>query len=156
MAWFNKRAGTSITQVPYATMPQGVQDTVAGRVQLTVLAPASAAPLMGQHQLRGLGVSSAGRLPDFEAIPAIAETLPGFDFRGWFAVVAPTGTPRDVIGCMNYELGQALRDADAARRLREIGLYTQPTGTPEETAAFIQAQRELWGGIIQEIGIQPE
>ncbi len=156
MAWFNKRAGTSIVQVPYATMPQGVQDTMAGRVQLTVLAPASAAPLMAQHQLRGLAVSSADRLPGFEAVPAIAETLPGFEFRGWFAVVAPAGTPSDAIGRMNHEIGEALRDVETAKRLREIGFYPQAPGTSEEAAAYIQAQREVWGGIVREIGIEPE
>jgi tripartite-type tricarboxylate transporter receptor subunit TctC len=137
-------------------MPQGVQDTVAGRVQLTILAPASAAPLMAQNQLRGLAVSSFERLRDFEAVPAIAETLPGFDFRGWFAVVAPAGTPRDAIARMNHEIGEALRDAETAKRLREIGFYAQPAGTPEQTAAFIHAQLGLWGGIVRESGVQPE
>jgi tripartite-type tricarboxylate transporter receptor subunit TctC len=96
-AWFNKRAGTGIVQVPYATMPQGVQDVLAGRVQLVVLAVPSAAPLMERGQLRALGVSSAQRLPGFDNIPAISETLPGFDFIGWFALVAPAGAPSDAV-----------------------------------------------------------
>lgn len=74
-AWFNKRAGTTIVQVPYATMPQGTQDALAGRVQLIVLAVPSAAALMEQGQLRALGVSSLKRLPGFENMPAISETL---------------------------------------------------------------------------------
>ena len=155
-AWFNKRAGTSITQVPYATMPQGAQDTLAGRVQLVVLAVPSAAPLMEQGQLRALGVRSARRLAGFENIPAISETLPGFDFIGWFAVVAPAGTPADVIQRMNRELDAALKDAEIARRMREVGMYTEGAGTPDETAAYVRAQLAAWGKIVQEIGLQPE
>jgi tripartite-type tricarboxylate transporter receptor subunit TctC len=155
-AWFNKRAGTGIVQVPYATMPQGAQDAIAGRVQLVVLAVPSAAPLMEQGQLRGLGVSSAKRLPGFESIPAIAETLPGFDFIGWFALVAPTGTPAEVIARMNREMDGALKDAEIAKRMRDVGMYTEGAATPEATAAYVHAQLEAWGKIIREIGLQPE
>ena len=155
-AWFNKRAGTSIVQVPYATMPQGAQDALAGRVQLVVLAVPSAAPLMEQGRMRGLAVSSAKRLPGFESVPTIAETLPGFDFIGWFAVVAPAGTPADVIARMNREVDAALKDPEIAKRLRDVGMYTEGTGTPEQTTAYIRAQLDTWGKIVREIGLQPE
>ena len=155
-AWFNKRAGTSIVQVPYATMPQGAQDALAGRVQLVVLAVPSAAALMEQGQLRALGVSSLKRLPGFESTPSISETLPGFDFIGWFAVVAPTGTPPEVIQRMNHEVDAALKDVEIARRMRDVGMYTEGGGTPEQAAAYVRAQLEQWGKIIQEIGLQPE
>jgi tripartite-type tricarboxylate transporter receptor subunit TctC len=155
-AWFNKRASTGIVQVPHATMPQGAQDAIAGRVQLVVLAVPSAAPLMEQGQLRGLGVSSAKRLPGFESIPAIAETLPGFDFIGWFALVAPVGTPAEVIARMNREMDGALKDAEIAKRMRDVGMYTKGAATPEATAAYVHAQLEAWGKIIREIGLQPE
>jgi tripartite-type tricarboxylate transporter receptor subunit TctC len=130
-AWLNKRAGTSIVQVPYATMPQGAQ-------------------------LRALGVSSLKRLPGFESIPAISETLPGFDFIGWFAVVAPTGTPADVIERMNREVDAALKDVEIVSRMRDVGMYTEGGGTPEQAAAYVRAQIEQWGKIIREIGMQPE
>jgi tripartite-type tricarboxylate transporter receptor subunit TctC len=155
-AWFNKRAGTGIVQVPYATMPQGAQDALAGRVQLVVLAVPSAAALMEQGQLRALGVSSLKRLPGFESTPSISETLPGFDFIGWFAVVAPTGTPAEVIQRMNHEVDAALKDVEIARRMRDVGMYTEGGGTPEQAAAYVRAQLEQWGKIIQEIGLQPE
>ena len=155
-AWFNKRAATRIVQVPYATMPQGAQDAIAGRVQLVVLAVPSAAPLMEQGQLRGLAVSSEKRLPGFDHIPAISETLPGFDFIGWFAVVAPAGTPAEVIQRMNREMDVALKDPAIAKRMREVGMYSEGAGTPEHTAAYVRAQLDAWGKIIREIGLQPE
>jgi tripartite-type tricarboxylate transporter receptor subunit TctC len=156
ISWLNRRAGMSIVQVPYATMPQGVQDAIAGRVQLVVLAVPSAAPLMQQGQLRGVAVSSARRLPGFESIPAISETLAGFELTGWFAVVAPAGTPREVIQRMNRELDGALNDPEIARRMRDVGMYTEGAGTPEQTAAYVQAQLGVWGAIVREIGLAPE
>ena len=155
IAWLNKRAGTTIAQVPYATMPQGTQDVLAGRVQLIVLAVPSAAALMEQGQLRALGVSSLQRLPSFESIPAISETLPGFDFIGWFAVVAPTGTPVEVIQRMNREVDATLKDVEIAKRMRDVGMYAEG-GTPEQAAAYLRTQLEQWGKIIHEIGLQPE
>jgi tripartite-type tricarboxylate transporter receptor subunit TctC len=111
---------------------------------------------MEQGQLRALGVSSLKRLPGFESTPSISETLPGFDFIGWFAVVAPTGTPAEVIQRMNHEVDAALKDVEIARRMRDVGMYTEGGGTPEQAAAYVRAQLEQWRKIIQEIGLQPE
>ena len=156
LAWFNKRAGTSIVQVPYATMPQGTQDAIAGRVQLIILAVPSAAPLMQQGRLRGLGVSSAKRLPGYESTPAIAESVPGFEFIGWFALVAPAGTPAEIIERMNRAVDAALRDPEITTRMREAGMYSEGPSTPQQTAAYIRAQLDEWGRIVREIGLQPE
>ena len=100
-AWINKLAGTDIPQVPYATMPQGVQDTIAGRVQLIVLAIPSAVPFIQNVSLRPLAISMKQRAPGYENIPPVAETFPGFDFSGWMAVVAPSGTPVAIVQRMN-------------------------------------------------------
>ena len=155
-AWLNKLAGTNIVQVPYATMPQGVQDTLAGRVQLVVLAIPSSAPLIERGALRPLGVTSAKRLPGFESVPPIADTLPGFDFIGWFAVVAPAGTPATVIARMNRELDAVLKQPEVSKRLREVGMFTEGAGTPDQTAAYFRAQLEVWGKIVHDIGLKPE
>jgi tripartite-type tricarboxylate transporter receptor subunit TctC len=155
-AWLNKAAGTGIVQVPYATMPQGVQDALAGRVQLVVLAIPSSAPLIERGALRPLAVTSAKRLPGFETIPPVADTLPGFDFIGWFAVVAPAGTPAPILARMNREIDAALNDPDIAKRLRDVGMFTEGAGTPQSTGAYIAAQLEIWRRIVREIGLQPE
>lgn len=154
--WINKRAGTDIVQVPYATMPQGIQDTVAGRVQLTILAIPSAAPLIQNGSLRPLAITVMQRAPGYEAVPPVADTFPGFDFGGWMAVVAPSGTPADILQRMNRELDVVLKQPEIVGRLREIGFYTSGAGTREETGAFIRAQFDAWGHLVKEIGIQPE
>ena len=155
-AWLNKLAGTHILQVPYAVMPVGIQDTLAGRTQLVILAVPSAAPFMKRGDLRALAVSSARRIPGFEDIPPIAETFPGFDFIGWFALVAPAGTPPAVVQRVNAELDQALKDREVVQRLRDIGFYTDGAGSPKALDDFLRAERSRWSRVVREIGIQPE
>lgn len=155
-AWLNKLAGTQILQVPYAVMPIGIQDTLAGRTQLVILAVPSAAPFMKRGDLRALAVSSARRIPGYEDIPPIADTFPGFDFIGWFALVAPAGTPTAVVKRVNAELDRALKDPDIVQRLREIGFYTDGAETPQALDRFLRAERSRWSRVVREIGIQPE
>ena len=90
-AWLNKLGGVEIPQVPYSTMPQGVQDALAGRIQLIVLAVPSAAGPVATGKLRPLAVTSAQRIPGYESVPTVAETFAGFNFTGWMVLVAPTG-----------------------------------------------------------------
>ncbi len=155
-AWINKLSGTEITQVPYATMPQGIQDTIAGRVQLVVLAIPSAAPFVQNGSLRPLAISTKQRAAGYENIPPVADALPGFDFGGWMALVAPSGTSAAILQRMNHELDNALKQPEIMQRLREIGFYTVGAGTTQETGEFIHAQYESWGNVVREIGIQPE
>jgi tripartite-type tricarboxylate transporter receptor subunit TctC len=155
-AWINKLAEIEIEQVPYARMPQGIQDTIAGRVQLTILAIPSAAPFMQSGSLRALAISMKQRAPGYETIAPVAETFPGFDFSGWMAVVAPTGVPADILQRMNREMDLILKQPDIVQRLREIGFYTSGAGTTDQTGDFIRAQFAAWGHVVAEIGIEPE
>jgi len=155
-AWINKLAGTEIVQVPYATMPQGIQDAIAGRVQLTIVAIPSAAPFIQSGSLRPLAISTRERALGYEYIPPVGDTLPGFDFGGWMAVVAPSKTPVDILQRLNREMDLVLKQPEIADRLREIGFYTSGASTTEQTGDFIRAQFESWGRVVKEIGIEPE
>jgi tripartite-type tricarboxylate transporter receptor subunit TctC len=155
-AWINKLAGTDIPQVPYPTMPQGLQDTIAGRVQLAIVAIPSAAPFIQSGALRPLAISTKERAPGYDSIPPIADTLAGFDFSGWMAVVAPSKTPGAILQRMNREMDAVLKQDEIEQRLREIGFFTKGAGTIDETTQFIRMQLDSWGHVVQEIGIQPE
>src|SRR5664279_4912368 len=95
--WLNKVSGADILQVPYATMPQGVQDTLAGRTQLTILAIPSAAPHIASGALKPIAISWTKRLPQYAQVPSISEAYPGVELTGWFVIAAPAGTPAEVI-----------------------------------------------------------
>lgn len=154
--WLNKVSGANILQVPYATMPQGVQDTLAGRTQLTILSPPSAAPHIESGKLKPIAVSWSKRLPQYPNVQAISDSYPGVELTGWLAIVAPAGTPAEVIARVNREMDQILKAPEMVSRLAQLGFYTDGAETPEATRAFVQAQYELWGKVVREIGLQPE
>ena len=149
------RAGIDLLHVPYKGA-QGVQDTIAGRTQLTTQGIPAIAALVQRGELRALAVTSARRLPELPDVPTFSETLPGFEFNGWFAVVAPTGTPRAAIQRMNLELNRILLDGEREQRLRALGSYTEGTGPPEEVDAFLKDERAFWSRIVRELKIEPE
>jgi len=155
-AWLNRIAGTSMLTVPYAGMPLGVQDTVAGRTQVIILAVPLAAPRIRSGELRPLAGSFAKRVPGYEDVPAIAETYPGFELVGWFLMLAPAGTPKEIIHGMNREMDKALKDADTKKGYAALGFFTEGAETPEAVAEAIRADTAKWGRIVKEIGIQPE
>src|SRR5262249_36451684 len=119
-AWLNKVAGTSMLLVPYAGIPLGVQDTIAGRTQVTILAIPLAAPRIRAGELRPLAGSFARRIPGYDDVPAIAETYPGFELVGWFLMLAPAATPRDVVLRMNRAMDKVLKDPDTVTRLNAV------------------------------------
>jgi tripartite-type tricarboxylate transporter receptor subunit TctC len=151
----NLRAGINLLQVPYKGA-QGVQDTIAGRTQLTIQGIPAIAASVQQGQLQALAVSSSRRLPELPDVPTFAETLPGFEFNGWFAIVAPTGTPQAAIARLNEETNRILLDADVAGRLRALGIYTEGTGSPEQVEAFFRGERSYWSRIVRQLKIDPD
>jgi len=155
-AWLNKRTGMNLLLVPYATMPQGIQDALAGRVQLAVAAGLIASPLIERGAMRALAVSSERRLPGYEQVPTISETFSGLAFVGWFALAAPSGTPGPVVNRLNRETEQVLRDPTLMKRLTELGFYIDHGDTPQGVAEFVRSERDKWGEIVRAIGIEPE
>jgi tripartite-type tricarboxylate transporter receptor subunit TctC len=154
--WLNKVTGADILQVPYATMPQGVQDTLAGRTQLTILSPPSAAPHIASGALKPLAISWTKRLPQYAQVPSISEAYPGVELTGWFVIAAPAGTPADVITRLNQEMDKVLKTPDMVKRLADVGFFTEGAETPEATRAFVKAQYDLWSKVVRDIGLQPE
>jgi tripartite-type tricarboxylate transporter receptor subunit TctC len=137
-------------------MPLGIQDTLAGRTQVIILAIPAAAPRIRSGELRPLAASFATRVPGYENVPAIAETYPGFELVGWFLIVAPAGTPAEVVQRVNREMDKILKDPETEKRLRDLGFFTEGAETPDAVAGAIRSDREKWGGIVKDIGIQAE
>jgi tripartite-type tricarboxylate transporter receptor subunit TctC len=156
-SWVSREAGSLIQQVPYAVMPQGLQDTIAGRTQLVILSVGPAAPHVKRGALRALAASTATRLPGWDDVPAIAETVPGFEFVGWFGVVAPAGTPAEAVQRFSREAARALREPEVVQRLRDLGTYTvESAQTPEGFGDYIRSERTYWGKLLREVGVEPE
>ena len=153
---FGATAGVKMLQVPFVSPAQGITDTIAGRTQLTFQAAAAVTPFIRSGALRALAVSSGKRMQVFPDVPAISETLSGFEYVGWHAVVAPAGAPAAAIRRFNRDLDAALNDRELAQRLLNLGPITEGAGTPEALAAFLSAERARWKGLVERIGVVPE
>jgi tripartite-type tricarboxylate transporter receptor subunit TctC len=149
-------AGIKVTHVPYTSSAAAVQDTVAGRTQYTLMGIPSVINFVKDNRLRPIAVSSGKRLRGLEGVPTLSETLPGFEYVGWFALVAPAGTPAEVVQKINRDLGQILGDAETADKLRDLGIYTEGAGTLESVAQFFSSERGRWAKVVKDLGIQPE
>jgi tripartite-type tricarboxylate transporter receptor subunit TctC len=155
-AWLDKLAGTHISPVPYTAQTQSIQDAIAGRVHLIILAVPNAAATIANGTLRALAVTSAQRLPAYPDVGAVSEIFPGFDFAGWWVLTAPTGTPQDILERVNREMNIILKDPVVVNRMREIGFITHGAGALAEARDYVQRQYEAWGKLVHEIGLQPE
>lgn len=152
---FNLATGVKSLQVPYNGATPMIQDTVGGRTQIVFLSSAAVAPFIKRGDLRPIAVTVGKRVTGLENVPAMAETYPGFDYSGWFAVLAPAGTPKDVIARVNRDINQVLADPDVAQRLRDLGVVPEP-GSPEALGEFLAAERTRWTRLVKDIGVQPE
>jgi tripartite-type tricarboxylate transporter receptor subunit TctC len=152
----NIQTGMRLLQVPYNGVAPALQDTVAGRTQVVLVSSAAMTPFIKRGDLRPIAVTSAKRVSGIEDVPTLAETYPGFEYVGWFAVLAPAGTPADAIQRANRDINKVLEDADVSQRLRELGAIHEGSGTPEDLARFLKDERARWAKLVQDIGLQPE
>ena len=152
----NARAQAGLNLVPYASVGVGTQDLMGGHVDAMVADLASTAALARQGKLRVLATTSAKRVAGWDNVPALAEKLPGFDMVGWFALVAPTGTPAAAINRANRDTNALLADKDLVERIAAIGPIADGSMAPEAVGAFLRAEAAHWQAIAAEIGVLPE
>lgn len=153
---FNRRADAGLIEVPYRAAAQMTQDVGAGTVPVMMSSIAAANAMVQAGKVRRLAVTSAKRFPGLPDLPALTEAVPGVVMNGWFAVVAPAGTPAPVIARLNREIGDYLKGAEIQQKLLSFGLATEGGGTPESTAAFIRDDQEAWRALAKELDIQPQ
>jgi len=152
----NRTAGIRLLQVPYSGVSPAIQDTIAGRTQVVLVSSAALLPYLKRGELRPLAVSAGKRVRGLEDVPTLAETYPGFEYVGWFALLAPAGTPAAIIQRVNRDMDKVLADPEIAQRLYDFGLVNEGAGTPESLNDFLRAERERWAKLVREVGLQPE
>ena len=155
---FNKRAGTKFELIPSTNINSGLQDTIAGRTQAGVFSASILESHLRSGALRALATASTHRLSAAPDIPAVAETLPGFDFSGWFMLMGPAGTPPDIIRKLNAAIDEATRDPQVRDLAPKLGFELDPkgVGSPEQAADFLKSQLALWAKTTQELGIEAQ
>ena len=150
---FVSAAKVNAVAVPYKGEGPALNDLVAGQIQFMVTNVAAAIGFIGQGRLRALGVTSKGEFAQLKGVPPIAKTLPGFENTGWFGIVAPTGTPREIIQKVYQDTKKALESTEMRARFYVQGLA--PVGdTPEEMGRAMREETQLWARVVRERQIQ--
>jgi tripartite-type tricarboxylate transporter receptor subunit TctC len=157
MALFLNMTGLQMLHIPYKSSPQGIVDVIAGHVPLMVANILVAVPQIRGGRMRAYGVTSAARSSAAPELPTIAEMgLPGYEAVQWYSLVAPAGTPREIVTRLHAGVVRALHDTAIRKRLIDDGAEPAPSATPEEFGAFIKAEIAKWAKVVKAAGIQPE
>jgi len=147
--------GLSITHVPYKGTAPALADLLAGQVDLMFDNLGVSLPHVKSGKLRALAVASTRRFRSLPEVPALAETLPGFESVAWFGIVGPPKTPAAIAEKVAAGTAEALRNPDVLRRLSDLS--ADPLGmSPAETAAFMKQETERWGAVIRSAGVKLE
>ncbi len=144
--------GLSIQHVPYKGTPAAITDLLAGNVQVMFCDATVAVPNIDARKVVALGTSAAKPTALVPGVPPIAATLPGFDWRAWQGVVAPAGTPREVIARLAAELARIAAAGEFREQLVRFGMEPSPPQTPEQFAALIAAEQPRWAQAIRAAG----
>jgi tripartite-type tricarboxylate transporter receptor subunit TctC len=155
-ALFAQKADIGIQLIAYRGTAPATTDVLAGHIPLAVLDIPASKQLISDGKLKALGVSAARRVVFLPDVPTLAEQgLSEFESVGWFGIVAPAGTPTDIVNTLNAAFVKALSDPAAIEKIRVLGAEPKPTSA-EAFAKFIQSESAKWGKLIAEAGIKAE
>jgi tripartite-type tricarboxylate transporter receptor subunit TctC len=151
MELLQARTGIKLQLVPYSGgTAQALNDVMSGQVNLVLDAYAGLAASIKGDLIKGLADTALERLPGFENLPTVAETVPDFFVGAWAVLVAPVGTPDPIIRKVNADLWTALNDPDVKTKYQANGAFLRKM-SPEETTAFTQEQQKTWRPILEQV-----
>ena len=152
---FKSMSGVSMKHIPYKGAGPAITDLIGGQVDVLFDNMPSIIGHIRSGNLRALGVTSAERSPALPDVPAVAETVPGYEASAWFGVAAPKGTPPAIVARLNREFNAALADPAVRARLADLGGVPIP-GTPEQFWAMHRMETEKWAKIVQASGAKAD
>jgi tripartite-type tricarboxylate transporter receptor subunit TctC len=152
---FQLMAQVKFQNVPYRGSAPALQDLVAGNVEIMFDNLGVSLPLVKGGQLKLIAVATEKRMASLPQVPAIAETLPGFEAAAWYGVVAPPKTSKAIVDKINADINEALKSPEIAQRLPDFSAEAVG-GTPQETAAYMREEVERWHKVIKAAGVKLE
>jgi tripartite-type tricarboxylate transporter receptor subunit TctC len=150
----NMMAGTNFTMIPYRGGTTQITGILAGDIPLGMESINVSLPLWRDNKLKILGLVSAQRLSLAPEIPTIAETFPGYDLGIWQSIVAPAGTPREVVTKLHGSIKKVLAMPEVREKLAAAGIEPASSDSPEEFVAFVRSQADVRAKVIQAVGIK--
>jgi len=145
----NAMGGIKMIHVPYKGDAPGMTDVIAGAVNVALPTAIAVTPHIKSGKLRPIAVTSSKRLPSLPDVPTVAESLPGFEAVSWGGVMAPAGTPPEVINRLNAEILKILKMPDIAEKLKGLGAEIVGS-TPEEFNAYVKSEIAKWGKVARD------
>jgi tripartite-type tricarboxylate transporter receptor subunit TctC len=152
---FSAAVGSKMVHVAYKGSAPSISDVMAGQVQMTFEAAAAGAQQLKAGRLKALGVTGAKRVAFLPDVPAVQEVVPGFEVLNWYGLVAPAGTPKDIVRKLQQDIAKVMALPEIRDKMVAMG--TDPVGSsPEEFGLYIKSETIKWGRIIRESNIRPD
>jgi tripartite-type tricarboxylate transporter receptor subunit TctC len=155
-ALFNAMAGTQLKHVPYRGSAGATTDLLAGTIECSFAGVPNVLPFIQQGKLRALGVTTAKRIEQLPDVPTLSESgVPGYEASIWLALLAPAGTPSDVVQRFHTELAKGFALPEVQKALLDAGV-SPAILSPAETMDLMLKDLQRWGKVIRDIGIKPD
>jgi tripartite-type tricarboxylate transporter receptor subunit TctC len=152
---FNMLAGVEMVHVPYRGAGPAMTDLIGGQVQVMFVAPVVAVEQIAAGKVRALAVTTATRADVMPELPAVAEFVPGYESSVWFGIMAPKGTPVEIVSRLNREINAGLADPALRGKIDALGGGIAAS-SPEDFGKLIAVETEKWGKVVRFAGIKPE
>jgi tripartite-type tricarboxylate transporter receptor subunit TctC len=148
-------AGVDLVHVPYRGNGPALTALLGGEIQLLFPSVPSAGEFIRTGKLRGLAVTNATRADALPELPPLAEFVPGYEMSAWFGVVAPKGTPAEVINTINREINVGLADPKMKARFADLGA-TEIGGSPSDFEKLVAEETEKWAKVVRAANLKAE
>lgn len=153
---FVSMTGAKLQHVPYRGSGGAATDLIAGVVESSFAGVPNALAQVPQDRLKALAVTTAKRIPQLPDVPTMEEAgVPGYEASVWLALLAPAGTPRDIVNKLNAEIGKVMNSPDTKKAMYIAGVEVSPS-SPEAMSAYMVQEMERWGKVVKETGIKIE
>jgi tripartite-type tricarboxylate transporter receptor subunit TctC len=155
-AWLRDLTGTDIVIVPYKGAATVITDLIGGQIELAFETTSVLFEHLRAGTVRGLGVTTSARLPDIPDVPTMIESgVPDFVAGSWTGLLAPAGTPKEIIARLNAGINAGLSSPEMRARFKQLAAQARP-GTPEDFAAFISKEAPRWAAMAKLSGVEPD
>ena len=151
-----QKYGLNMTHVPYKNSGQSITDIMAGHVSMAFAEAGLSLPLVRDGKLRALAVSSVNRLPGLPDVPTFAEAAGWADFEAvsWHVLLAPAGTPAEIVNRLQQEMRRILATPDMQQRIANLGLIPFDAASAAATSQYIRAERGKWAALVKSVGLE--
>ena len=154
---FKQATKADMLHVPYKGPAEAVQALLGGQISAMFATTSVAVPLVNAGKLRALAVTSPDRLPALPSVPTMAESgVPGFDLKEWEGIVAPAGTPRDIVAKWNEELIRIMRLPAVRDRLSDLGMEAAPPNSSDQFGSLVQGELQRWARFVKTTGLKAD